>query len=248
MKQRTTDEWLEKTNIEYHERQFKEPYRSTVAFCDWLEKIGYIERNSQLRIMDLCSGQGANIYYMAKRYPKSKFVGVDINSCIVKKGNTFFKSMGIKNCHLEVGDIYNLDSKYVSKFHGIVSYQTLSWLPEFEEPIEAITKLDPQWIAITSLFYDGQVSCTIEVKEYDTALELSEEVFYYNIYSLPIIKKLFYMKGYLSFQSTPFEIDIDLPKPKKKVMGTYTKKLKDGHRLQISGPLLMPWYFVAAIK
>lgn len=246
MKQRTT-EWIEKVNIEYHESQFKEPYRSTVAFCDWLEKIGYIERNSQLIIMDLCSGQGANTYYMAKRYPKSKFVGVDINSDIVKKGNTFFQSMGIKNCHLEVGDIYNLDSKYVSKFHGIVSYQTLSWLPEFEEPMKAMTKLDPQWIGLTSLFYDGEISCAIEVKIYNTALELSKECFY-NVYSLPIIKKLFSKKKYLSFQFTPFEIDIDLPKPKKRVMGTYTKKLEDGHRLQISGPLLLPWYFIAAAK
>jgi Lysylphosphatidylglycerol synthase TM region len=30
MKQRTT-EWIEKVDLQYHERQFKEPYRSTVA-------------------------------------------------------------------------------------------------------------------------------------------------------------------------------------------------------------------------
>jgi hypothetical protein len=29
-------------------------------------------------------------------------------------------------------------------------------------------------------------------------------------------------------------------------MGTYTEHLADGRRLSISGPLLMPWYFLFA--
>ncbi len=243
MEQRAT-EWLEKVNTEYHERQFKEPYRSTVAFCDWLESIGYIKKDSQLEIIDFCSGQGANIYYMGRRYPKCAFVGVDINPDIVKKGNSFFQTNDIRNCRLEVGDIYNLDGKYLSRFDGIVSYQTLSWLPEFKKPIEAMIKLGAKWVALTSLFYDGQVSCTIEVRECDTNLEPFRDAFY-NVYSLPIIRKYFSEKGYSDFQFSSFEIDIDLPKPDKKVMSTYTEKMENGHRLQISGPLLMPWYFIA---
>ena len=246
MRQRTT-EWLEKVNTEYHERQFKEPYRSTVAFCDWLEEIGYIQKDGELRIMDLCAGQGANIYYMAKRYPKSTFVGVDINPDIVMNGNKFFQSNRIGNCYLEVGDIYKLDRKYVSEFYGIVSFQTLSWLPEFKEPIGAMVNLQARWIALTSLFYDGQISCTIEVREYDTTLDPHRDSFY-NVYSLPVIGKFLSEKGYRNLQFAPFEIDIDLPKPNKKVMSTYTEKLENGHRLQISGPLLMPWYFIAARK
>lgn len=39
MAQRTT-EWLDKNkvNTDYHERQFKEPYRSTLAFCIGLKQ------------------------------------------------------------------------------------------------------------------------------------------------------------------------------------------------------------------
>lgn len=246
MKQRTT-EWLDKNkiNTDYHERQFKEPYRSTVAFCNWLETIGLINNGSQLKILDLCSGAGANIYYMSQRYPMSLFVGVDINPDLVEHGNTLFQSNGIQNCCLEVGDIYNLDAKYVSEFNGVVSFQTLSWLPEFKSPIQSMAKLAPQWIALTSLFYDGQVSCTIEVTEYDDVLEPHRSSFY-NVYSLPVVKKYIQSNGYPDFQATTFEIDIDLPKPKKQLMTTYTEKIEDGHRLQISGPLLMPWYFIAA--
>lgn len=245
MKQRTA-EWLKNVNaldIKYHARQFKEPYRSTVAFCDWLEMVGYIRKDSELKIIDLCSGQGANICYMGERYPKCMFVGVDINPDIVTKGNSFFQKNGIKNCHLEVGDIYNLDSKYISGFDGIVSYQALLGFPEFEKPIQEMVRLKAPWIALTSLFYDGQVSCTVEVKRYDAALERFSRCFY-SVYSLPIIQKYLRQKGYSDFQSAPFEIDIDLPKPKKRVMTTYTEKLENGHRLQMSGPVLMPWYFI----
>ena len=49
--------------------------------------------------------------------------------------------------------------------------------------------------------------------------------------------------GFNNIKYKPFEIDIDLAKPVNR-MGTYTEKLENGHRIQISGPLLMPWYFV----
>jgi ubiquinone/menaquinone biosynthesis C-methylase UbiE len=244
MKQRTT-EWIEKVDTKYHERQFKEPYRSTVAFCDWLEEIGYIRNDSHLRIIDLASGQGANIYYMGKRYPQSAFIGVDINPDLVTSGNKFFQDKGIRNCHLELGDIYKLDEKYASKFDGIVSFQTLSWLPEWKEPIIAMSKIHAKWIALSSLFHDGPISCTIEVQTYNTTLQPYIESFY-NVYSLPVVKTFLSEIGYSNFRSTPFEIDIDLPKPDTKGMGTYTEKLQNEHRLQISGPLLMPWYFIAA--
>jgi len=248
MKQRL-DEWIDKGKVDtdYHERQFRAPYRSTVTFCDWLDEIGLMVSNRELRIIDLCSGQGANIYYMSKRYPKSTFLGIDINAELVDKGNEFFRDNGITNCSLAVGDIYNLDAKYIGGFQGVLSFQTLSWLPEYESPIKAMTKLEPQWIAITSLFYDGQISCTINVKEYDDSLKIQRESFY-NVYSLPLVTKCLKISGFNNCQVTPFEIDIDLPKPNKKLMGTYTEKLEDGHRMQISGPLLMPWFFIAASK
>ncbi|VFQ47455.1 class I SAM-dependent methyltransferase [Desulfoluna butyratoxydans] len=237
------DEWIEKDNKDYHERQFKEIYRSTVVFCDWLEEIGYINSDSELKILDVGTGQGANLYYMGKRYPKCKFVGIDINAENVEIGNNFLEYAGIQNCHIEVGDIYNLNNKYMSEFDGVVSYQTLSWLPGFEEPLESFVQIDANWIALSSLFYDGHISCTIDVNQYnpDSNQELS---IYYNVYSIPSVRSFLLNRGYSDFIYTPFEIDIDLSKPKNNLMGTYTEKLADGKRLQRSGPLLMPWHFI----
>ncbi|HYN80889.1 MAG TPA: class I SAM-dependent methyltransferase [Gemmatimonadaceae bacterium] len=248
MEQRTA-EWLDKdkVNTEYHERQFLEPYRSTIAFCDWLETELLMSPESELRVVDLCSGTGANIYHLSKRYPKSTFVGVDINPDNVERGNAFFQSRGIGECRLEVGDIYNLDPKYVSEFDGVVSFQSLMALPKGEGPLRAMAKLAPQWIALTSLFYDGPVSCTIDITEYDAGLEPNRSGFY-NVYSLPVTRKHMQANGYGDFRFTPFEIDVDLPKYREGLMSTFTEKLEDGRRLQISGPLLMPWYFIAATR
>ena len=248
MEQRTA-EWLDKNkvNTDYHERQFLEPYRSTVAFCDWLEAERLMSPESELRIVDLCSGTGANIYHMSKRYPKSTFLGVDINPDNVERGNAFFQSRGIDQCRLEFGDIYNLDPRYASAFDGVVSLQTLSWLPDYKAPLQAMTNLAPQWVAVTSLFYDGPVSCTIDVTEYEASLEPNRSSFY-NVYSLPLVRKHMEANGYGDFRFTPFGIDVDLPKPGHGLMSTYTEKLEDGRRIQLSGPLLMPWYFIAAIR
>lgn len=69
---------------------------------------------------------------------------------------------------------------------------------------------------------------------------------YYNTYSLPRIKEFLAQKGYRTFKYIPFEIDVDLPKPEHTHMQTYTETLQNGKRLQISGPLLMNWYFIYA--
>lgn len=248
MQQRTA-EWLDKSqiNTDYHERQFREPYRSTVAFCNWLESEGLLGRDSQVRILDLCAGAGANMAYMSGRYPGASFVGVDLNGDLVNQGNEFFERNGIRNCRLEVGNIYDLDRGYTSRFDGILSFQTLLVLPEFRAPLQAMADLDPGWIAVTSLFYDGQVSCAIEATEYDNELN-PHRTSHYNVYSLPVVRKFLKENGYPGFSFTPFEIDIDLPKPTKQLMSTYTEKVGQGQRLQISGPLLMPWHFVAARK
>jgi hypothetical protein len=42
-----------------------------------------------------------------------------------------------------------------------------------------------------------------------------------------------------------FEISIDLTGPAAGGIGTYTRKLEDGNRLQFSGAVFMPWKLAA---
>jgi ubiquinone/menaquinone biosynthesis C-methylase UbiE len=240
-------------NDDYYTRQFKTPYRSTVKFCDWLEELNILNVNSESNILDIGAGKGETLYYMKQRFPSCSYMGIDIKNELVIEGNSFFSTNQMQDCLLEYGDLYNLDfAMLADKFEGIVMLQTLSWLPEYENALSEIIKLNPKWIALTSLFYDGLVECKTEIKEFkciDTKnVDWVEDSFYYNTYSLPRIKEFLSKKGYRTFKCIPFEIDVDLPRPAHTRMQTYTEALQNGKRLQISGPLLMNWYFIYAAK
>lgn len=248
MQQRTT-EWLVKNPVltGYHERQFHEPHRSTVAFCDWLESLRCLERESRLRVLDLAAGEGANLLYMNRRFPHCEFVGVELNPAFVERGNALLKRYDATSSRVEGGNLYRLKRAYRDAFDGVVSLQTLSWLPECRTPLLRMMALRPKWIAVTSLFFEGAVNCKIETQDYTIPLgDRPYKESYYNVYGLPLVRALFKQHGYATFHFMPFTIDIDLPKPRSAGLGTYTERLEDGRRLQLSGPLLLNWYFVCA--
>ena len=250
MAKQRLDEWLKISNKEYFDKQFANPYRSTVLFCDWLEKHGILTSVSKQKIIDIGTGKGANIYYLNQRFPKCTYLGLDINPLLIKEGNKFFEKQNINNCILKIGDLYNLDQDVLNEgYDGLLSFQTLSWLPEYERALDEFIKINPEWMAFTSLFYDGFVDCKIEVKEYfDSGNFEHPKVSFYNIYSLPKIKDFLSRRNYSQFYYYKFNIDIDLPKPTHGFMQTYTQTLINEERLQISGPILMSWFFILAKK
>jgi ubiquinone/menaquinone biosynthesis C-methylase UbiE len=255
MKQRI-DEWTKTYNDDYFNRQFKTPYRSTIKFCDWLEQLGVLTANSKSNILDIATGKGATLCYMKQRFPGCSYTGIDINNDFIQEGKQFFEQNKVPDCKLEYGDLYHLDfAALANRFDGVVMLQTLSWLPEYENALTEIAKLNPKWLALTSLFYDGLVECKTEIREHERSdNQISDgranalNTSYYNTYSLPRVKEFLAQKGYRIFKYTPFEIDTDLPKPKHTHMQTYTETLQNGKRLQISGPILMNWHFICAQK
>jgi SAM-dependent methyltransferase len=241
-------EWKRNPDMDYHERQFEEVYRGTVHLCDWLESLGRISPDSELRILDIGAGMGSNIHYMAQRFPKCEYVGMDINEDLVVRGSEILAERGMDNCSLVVGDIYDMD-EFTGQFDAVVSFQTVLGLPELELPLEQHAELGADWVALSSHFYDGLVNARIEVHDYYRPRDDEEyKVRFYNVHSLQRTEELFAKEGYDQFDWTPFDIDIDLPKTDYKGMGTYTERLEDGRRLQRSGPILMPWHFVCAAR
>jgi len=231
---------------EYHQKQFIELKRSTVRFVDWLdEKILNTISGGGGGVLDMACGAAANTFYMAEKYPNINFTGIDY-----EKSYLDLCEKTAPNVSLEQGDWYDLDKKYIGQFDGIVSFQSLSWLHDYQEPIMKLCELQPNWIALSSLFFDGKINFYIKVCDQETNIGAlgKEKALYYNIYSLPMIKELFAEYGYTHFEYKKFEIDIDLPKPEKPRLGTYTVQTVEGERLQISAALLMPWYFVLARK
>jgi len=196
-------------------------------------------------VVDVGCGMGANIHYWAQRYPESTFIGVDINQGLIDGGNTLLREAGLSNARLVQGDWFDLDLGLDQPADVVVSLQTLSWLPSYEEALKALADLGSPWLGISSLFHPGPVSCTIDVQEYEEGLAEGRRSFY-NVYSLPLVEQALSGFGFNRVESSAFEIDVDLPRPEHGGLGTYTEKTERGARLQFSGPLHMPWHFIAA--
>jgi SAM-dependent methyltransferase len=236
------DEWvkLDEIQIKYHEAQWQSPKQSTKA----LEAFAAYKLQKAQKILDLGCGAGAATAYFAERYPATQFVGKDYVPELLETAKLLASQRPIDNLEFEQADWFNL--KKCQEFDGVISLQTLSWLPEFQKPLsEIFLKLKPEWIALNSLFYDGDISCKIEVNEHTRGAQS-----FYNVYSLREVERFCLEYGYCLTRWTPFEIDIDIPRPADvDNMGTYTSQVvqEDGHqirRLQISGPLLLSWYMI----
>lgn len=198
-------------------------------------------------VIDLGAREGAATGYIALSEPKVSFVAADYVSDYCEIGRKLAVSNRIDNIAFRQVDWFSMSE--TSEFDGVISLQTMSWLPELRTPLEQVfTKLKPNWFAITSLFYDGDISCTVEINKHTDRRKS-----FYNIYSLKEASRIANEYGYHVSQYEKFEIPLDLPKPANPdLMGTYTKNVCDDtgacERLQISGPLLMPWYMVLIEK
>lgn len=197
-------------------------------------------------VVDIGCGAGAATAYLASQHAGTEFVGIDISQKLVGIAKTISPTKNLRNLSFVVGDCFDLGAR--SGVDGVVSLQTLSWLSNYEEPLQQIfEKLSPDWVAASSLFYDGEISCRTEVDEHATGRQ-----FFYNVYAIPAVARFVEKFGYQLADAQPFVIDIDLPRPvDRDAMATYTVRTADAdapERLQVSGPQLMSWYFITLTR
>lgn len=229
---------------EYFSAQWDNPYKSTIAFEKWLSEKNCFSDKGEYA--DLGCGMGSNVFYFSQQQQHCNFTGIDIDEDLVEQGNSELKKRSVDNGLLSVGDWFNLKKEHQQKYRGIFSAQTLMMFKDHETPLNALMDLDPDWLGINSLFFDGDIECSTLIRDY-TYTPAKE--YYYSTFSLSRIQSLCEKRGYHYFYYVPFHIDIDLErKADWKGMGTYTARLAQGGNLQISGPLLMNWYFILASK
>lgn len=239
-KQRT-DEWtnFNEDQLSYHTKQWETPKDSTLAFSKFIKK----KLNSSTKVIDIGAGAAAATAFLAKEHANVTFVAADYVKDYLDIGQKMAETKNITNLNFKQVDWYDLEQ--TDEFDGVVSLQNLSSLPDPKEPLRQVfEKITPQWIALTSLCYEGDISCTIEINEHSVGRKL-----FYNVYSLPEIQRICSLFGYRLSKFEKFEISIDVEKPDDpNLMGTYTRRApnEDGSfdRLQVSGPLIMPWYML----
>ena len=196
----------------------------------------------KLSVLDACCGVGQMAYYLSKRSPKSTFLGVDYGQFYIEEAKKLYEKE--KNISFETGDIYKLPETRPKAFDITISHKTITWQPYYTEIMKALFALTHKHIFVSSLFYDEDIDFETNIREYKK--EAAKDGFNsrYNVYSFPRFKDFVMSQGAKNIESQNFEICIDVPKPPAGQMGTYTIKTEDGHRLQISGAILMLWKFI----
>lgn len=235
--------YLDDKHTEYHLKQFNKSYRSTVHLCDFVKNL--IDVSLPYKAIDVGCGAGANIFHLSKMLPKTSWVGLDWADKFFGLGKKFMKE---DNCQFIKGDFYELEKNFIEEsFDLVFSIQTLSWLQQYEKAMEQLIKISRGWIFVTSLFSDFHVDVISEVFEY-TKNNNDWEASYpynYNVYSFERFHDFCLQHGAKEVIAKDFLIDIDLEPPMHKHMGTYTIRTLNQKRLQFSGPLHMPWKFIA---
>jgi len=232
----------DKKGFDYSMNQLKNPKRSTFFFSRYFHELF----SASKAIIDLGGGNGSATQFFAKLYPDVDFVCADFSDDLLNSGRKIINTKGVKNLTFRKVDWFHLDDM-LGEFDRVISLQTLSWLSNFETPLEQIfSKIEPDWIGISSMFYDGNISAKVEITEH-----VVDRYSYYNTYSLPQVSSFCKRFKYELAASEDFDIDTDICAPDDNDrMATYTVRVADSEfeqrknlvkRLQISGPVLMNW-------
>ena len=136
-----------------------------------------------------------------------------------------------------------------NKFDGLICIHTLCCFKKLDVVIKNFCKIKPKWIAINSLFFDGNLDVLIHIRNYQNKrLEDNNPDGDFNIFSLPKVEEIFRKNGYKIISKDPYF-------PKKKIkkleygeIGSYTIKTEIHRRTTFSGPIHLPWHFVVAKK
>lgn len=261
MVKQQSSHWSSETkDMNYFFRQLENPYQSTISFFDFLDENQLINANTSL--VDACCGSGCNAFYAAKRFSPKMIVGFDYQDEFLEIAREYQSKEfngSISRIDFCKGDVYDVKPTIdelnargqLFNANGIIFLQTLSWLTDWKKALQQLSSLNTEWIALSSLFYEGLIEAEISIKRYSSDgnnISASPyDVSPYNVYSMPIVEDFLKENGFVEFFWRKFDIKSPLKKPADvNKMGTYTIEEKSGSLLQVSGPIIMPWQFLIA--
>lgn len=219
--------------------EFKKPLKQKYEMDKYFEKIILPHvKSKKLEVLDACCGIGQISHYIHQINSNLKITGIDQTSFLIEEAKKLWKGEKI---NFQVADVYDYAKKYQKKYDITINWKTLSWLPYYDEMVKSLFNLTKNHIFLSSLFYDGDIDFDIKVREYQTEIGKEKFNYYFNVYSLPKFKNFVLDLGAKNIEVFDFEINVDIEKPPINQIGTYTEKLENGKRLQISGNIIQSW-------
>ncbi len=81
------------------------------------------------RVLEIGCASGSNIIPLAARFPKAKFVGVDLSTVQVELAQARAQQLGLKNLSLHAESITDCAFKRGDRFDYIIAHGVYSWVP-----------------------------------------------------------------------------------------------------------------------
>jgi ubiquinone/menaquinone biosynthesis C-methylase UbiE len=228
-------------SLTWHTDQYAEPNRSTMHLREFVTRV-LAGEDPPTEVLDAGCGAGAKMLHLADLFPSAHWTGVDLGEDALKIGR---ECLDPKRFRLLQSDLMSLEERLGSKrFDICFSIMVLSWIEDYERAVEQMLAVTRKWLFVLNLFAESELDAFIRMRGRLAGPHQGLSAFY-NIYSLPRFRKYCMQLGATEVIAEPFNIDIDIPRPTHGGMGTWTERMADGRRLQLSGPLLMPWWHVA---
>lgn len=90
------------------------------------------------KVLEIGSASGANLFLLAKKYPKDNFYGIDISQTAIKTGEEFFKKNNTDNVFLETNSILDLKNFADKSMDVVFTDATIIYVGKNQ--IEAVLK------------------------------------------------------------------------------------------------------------
>ena len=94
-----------------------------------IRRLGF-SRDDAHRFLDAGSGFGQYAYFMARRYPRAKVLGLELDEALVDDGNGFIRRLHLENLRFEAADITRMDDE--GAFDLILSVDVLEHIEDDE--------------------------------------------------------------------------------------------------------------------
>ena len=218
----------------------------TIALEEFLKRNGCFTEKTE--VLDMGSGIGVPIYHYYKMNPNIRFLGIDHREDCVNFGNEEAKKRGASGISLELVNWKALPENYKNRFDGVISTHSLCCMKKVEDGLIPILELNPRWIGINSLFYDGPLDVLTHIRRHNDPEHGDDNPDGdFNIFSMDNAVAICANYDY-KVQFEPFYPPEPIPRREDKDRGTFTMKTEYSDRTQFSGPVLLPWYFLLATK
>ncbi|HLA73882.1 MAG TPA: methyltransferase domain-containing protein [Steroidobacteraceae bacterium] len=189
-------------------------------------------------IADIACGGGGSTHHLASLYPKARYTLVDANEDAIAMAREATRGL---DAQCTVGDINDLKLE-TGSFDLVICWQTLSWIDDPQQALRELVRICRPGARIyaSSLFnvhHDVDVYSKIDDRTRPSSAQGLR--YTYNTYSLASIRS-WIGAAVSELRVHEFEIPIDLA-PAGRGLGTFTARLDDGRRLQLSAGMLLNW-------